>query len=235
MPGRPRAARAMVDEGLLSGRDLARWTVQLILILFGTGIVGGVMASMVGGASVVTFPALLAVGLDPVSATASNLVAVSPGNLLAALLDRSQLPPLNRAFVGLVLASVGGAFVGAVLLLATPARLLEVLIPVLLGFATVLFAFSERITDWLRARAHGARRTGAAHERDQRSDAAAGLGLRRLFRRRRRRAAARRDVDRDRRRLPLRQRDQEPGDEPQHHRRLRPTSSPTARCNGRRR
>jgi uncharacterized membrane protein YfcA len=127
--------------------------VQLVLILFGAGIVGGVMASMVGGASVVTFPVLLAAGLNPVAATASNLVAVSPGNLLAAVMDRSQLPPFNRAFLGLLLASVGGAFVGAVLLLATPARLLETLIPVLLGFATVIFAFSKRITNWLRARA----------------------------------------------------------------------------------
>jgi uncharacterized membrane protein YfcA len=128
-------------------------TLLTILMLFGTGILGGVMAAMVGGASVITFPALLAVGLNPVVATASNLVAVSPGNFIAALLDRSQLPPLNRAFAGLVIASVAGAFVGAMLLLATPARLFEVLIPLLLGFATVLFAFSGRLTQWLRARA----------------------------------------------------------------------------------
>ena len=75
---------------------------------------------MVGGASVITFPVLLAVGLPPVVATASNLVAVSAGNFLAALTDRDQLPPFNRAFVGLVLASVLGAVLGAVLLLATP-------------------------------------------------------------------------------------------------------------------
>jgi len=128
-------------------------TLPTILLLFATGIFGGVMASMVGGASVITFPVLLATGLPPVVATASNLVAVSPGNFLAALADRSQLPSFNRAFVGLIVASVLGAFVGAVLLMATPARLFEVLIPLLLGFATVLFAFSRRITGWLRARA----------------------------------------------------------------------------------
>ena len=117
-------------------------TLQTILLLFATGIVGGVMASMVGGASVITFPVLLATGLPPVVATASNLVAVSPGNFLAALTDRSQLPPLNRAFVGLVAASVLGALAGAVLLMITPAPLFEVLIPLLLGFATVLFALA---------------------------------------------------------------------------------------------
>jgi uncharacterized membrane protein YfcA len=134
-------------------------TLHTVLILFATGIFGGAMAALVGGASILTFPVLLATGLPPVVATASNLVAVSPGNFLAALTDRSQLPPFDRAFVGLVLASVSGAFVGAALLMVTPARLFEVLIPLLLGFATVLFAFAGRITQWLRhrARARGGR------------------------------------------------------------------------------
>jgi uncharacterized protein len=124
-----------------------------VLILLGSGVVGGLMASLVGGASVITFPALLALGLSPVVATASNLVAVSAGNMLAAVTDRKNLPPFNRAFLGLVLASLLGAVFGAVLLLATPVRLFEFLIPLLLGFATVLFALAGRITKWLRARA----------------------------------------------------------------------------------
>jgi len=128
-------------------------TLQTVLILIGTGVIGGLMASLVGGASVITFPALLALGLPPVVATASNLVAVSAGNFVAAVTDRTKLPPFNRAFVGLLLASVLGAVVGAVLLLATPERLFEFLIPLLLGFATVLFAFAGRITAWLRSRA----------------------------------------------------------------------------------
>jgi len=121
--------------------------------MLAAGLVGGLMSSLVGGASVVTFPAMLAVGLSPVVSTASNLVAVSAGNFLAAVTDRGQLPPFNRAFVGLVLASVLGALLGAVLLLATPERMFEQLIPLLLGFATILFAFAGRITQWLRARA----------------------------------------------------------------------------------
>ena len=121
--------------------------------MLAAGLAGGLMSSLVGGASVVTFPAMLAVGMSPVVATASNLVAVSAGNFLAAVTDRGQLPPFNRAFVGLVLASVLGALLGAVLLLLTPVRLFEFLIPLLLGFATILFAFADRITRWLRARA----------------------------------------------------------------------------------
>jgi uncharacterized protein len=127
--------------------------LSTILLLFVSGLGGGIMAAMVGGASVITFPVLLATGLPPVVATASNLIAVSPGNFFAALADRSQLPPFDRAFVGLIAASVLGAFVGAGLLLATPARMFEVLIPLLLGFATVLFAYAGRIVEALRARA----------------------------------------------------------------------------------
>jgi uncharacterized membrane protein YfcA len=129
--------------------------VHTVLILLGTGLAGGLMAAMVGGASVITFPVLLAVGLPPITATASNLVAVSAGNLLAAMTDRGNLPPLNRAFVGLVAASLVGALIGAVLLLATPTRMFEQLIPLLLGFATILFGFAGRITRWMRARAKG--------------------------------------------------------------------------------
>jgi hypothetical protein len=144
-----------VDGGDKPGHDVdsQRMTFHTILILLGTGVIGGLMASMVGGASVITFPVLLTLGLPPVVATASNLVAVSAGNFLAAVTDRAQLPAFNRAFVGLVLASVLGALLGAVLLLATPVRLFEFLIPLLLGFATVLFAFAGHITEWLRKRA----------------------------------------------------------------------------------
>src|SRR3981081_550419 len=116
-------------------------TLNTILILVGTGVIGGLMASLVGGASVVTFPVLLALGLPPVVATASNLIAVSAVLFRAAGTYRAKVPPFNRAFIGLVLAAVLGALLGAILLLATPTRLFEFLIPLLLGFAPVLFAF----------------------------------------------------------------------------------------------
>jgi uncharacterized protein len=82
-----------------------------------------------------------------------NLVALSPGNLLAAIYDRSQLPPFNRSFVALVIASLLGALVGALVLLVTPEHVFEVLVPILLGFATVLFAYAGRISAFVRARA----------------------------------------------------------------------------------
>jgi uncharacterized membrane protein YfcA len=132
-----------------------------IAFLLVAGVVGGIISSLAGGAAVITFPALLATGISPVAATASNTFALMPGNMLAAFYDRSQLPPLGRSFAALVGASLFGALIGATLLRFTPVRLFEGLVPLLLGFATVLFAFGGRISAYLRARADKRGRTGA--------------------------------------------------------------------------
>ena len=124
-------------------------------LLVGTGVVSGMIASMVGGAAIVVYPVLIACGISPQIAAVCNLTALTPATMLAALADRSQLPPFNRAFAGLIVASVVGAALGASLLLLTPERLFAVIVPLLLGFATLLFAFSERIGAWLHARAAG--------------------------------------------------------------------------------
>jgi hypothetical protein len=123
--------------------------------LAATGVVAGIIASIVGGAAVVIDPALIATGVSPQLAAVSNLASVMPGTMLAALVDRSQLPPFDRAFVSLIIASIVGAGIGAAFLLLTPERLFAQIVPLLLGFATLLFAYSERISHWLRKRAEG--------------------------------------------------------------------------------
>jgi len=123
--------------------------------LAATGVVAGIIASIVGGAAVVIYPALIATGVSPQLAAVSNLASVMPGTMLAALVDRSQLPPFDRAFVSLIIASIVGAGIGAAFLLLTPERLFAQIVPLLLGFATLLFAYSERISHWLRKRAEG--------------------------------------------------------------------------------
>jgi uncharacterized membrane protein YfcA len=123
--------------------------------LAGAGVLAGIVATMVGGAAVVVYPALIATGVAPHAAVIGNLVAVTPATMLGALSDRSQLPSFDRAFIGLIVASIAGAALGAVLLLLTPERLFAQIVPVLIGFATLLFAYAERIGQWLRARAEG--------------------------------------------------------------------------------
>ncbi|MBM3527973.1 MAG: sulfite exporter TauE/SafE family protein [Alphaproteobacteria bacterium] len=132
--------------------------VTSVLMLFFAGVIGGSLSGIVGGASLVTFPTLLWVGLSPIAAAASNVCSMLFANIAAALADRSKLPAPDRSFAGLVAASIVGAIAGAALLMVTPARLFEVLVPVLIGFATALFWLSPRVSAWLRARAEAAGR-----------------------------------------------------------------------------
>lgn len=119
------------------------------LMLLAAGVAGGALSALVGGASLVLFPAMLAAGVPPVMAVASNTTAITPGNFLAAMADRSQLPKLDGAFLTLIAVSLAAAIGGAILLMLTPERLFEILVPLLLGFGTLLFAYAKPIGAWL--------------------------------------------------------------------------------------
>jgi uncharacterized membrane protein YfcA len=154
----PRRCRGAKDDDRAAALRVpaafsAPMEIPTVALLLAAGLAGGIISSMVGGAAIITFPTLLAVGLPPAGAIATNLTALTPGNFIAALDDRGVLPPLDRDFVRVILASVAAATVGAALLMQTPARLFTVLVPLLLGFATVLFAYGERVAAWLHARA----------------------------------------------------------------------------------
>jgi len=125
--------------------------IQDALALIGAGAAGGLVTAIAGGASLITFPALLAAGLPPVVANASNTVALAPGNLVATLADRERMPAWDRRLLGLTATAVVGSVAGAALLLATPARAFTALVPVLIGGATILFALSDRIKRWCAA------------------------------------------------------------------------------------
>ena len=128
------------------------------LMLFGAGLAGGIVTAVVGGASLITFPALMAAGLPAIVANASNAVALMPGNFVGGIADLERRPRWDRSFVGLIVVCVTGSVAGAVLLLVTPERAFTVVVPLLIGLATILFAGAGRIRRWILARA--ARPTG---------------------------------------------------------------------------
>lgn len=127
------------------------------LLLFGAGLAGGIVTAIVGGSSLITFPALLVAGLPPIVANVSNTVAVTPGNFMAGLADLERRPRWDRSFLGLMAVCVAGSMAGAALLLLTPEKAFTALVPLLIGFATILFAVSERIRRWIGSRAASAR------------------------------------------------------------------------------
>ena len=116
-----------------------------IFILLAAGFFGGLANSLAGGASLVTFPALLALGLPPVIANASNTLALLPANFMGAYADRLKLPDRDYWFwLGICVALTGGT-IGAVLLLYSSDRFFSVLVPLLIGTATFIFAFGKSI------------------------------------------------------------------------------------------
>lgn len=115
-----------------------------IALLVAAGLIGGAANALAGGGSFFTFPAMLEVGLPPVTANASNAVALYPGRFPSVYAGRRELLQIrSRLFRACAVAALG-SFAGAWLLLVTKERVFAGLIPWLLLFATVLFAFGGR-------------------------------------------------------------------------------------------
>lgn len=128
------------------------------MLLLAAGFAGGTVNAIAGGASFFTFPAMLAVGIPPVAANASNATALVPASLVAAWAQRRDLADAGlRRLPVLALLSVAGGVVGAVLLLVSSDDAFMVAVPFLLLVATALFAFSPRLLAMVRARrpSHG--------------------------------------------------------------------------------
>ncbi|MGD0973579.1 MAG: sulfite exporter TauE/SafE family protein [Candidatus Korobacteraceae bacterium] len=132
------------------------------LILFAAAIVGGIINSVAGGGSFVTFPTLLLTGVPPIQANATNTLALIPGAIAsAAAYHREYAREPWQTIVPLVGTGVVGSLMGAMVLLHTPQQTFLRLIPYLLGGATILFMVSVRITRWVRGHTghHGGKRT----------------------------------------------------------------------------
>ena len=122
------------------------------LLLALAGAAGGVTNALAGGATFFTFPAMIAVGLPPVVANASNAVALWPASVVAACAQAREIASLRRLLPPLLAAAFGGSAVGAALLLTTSDRTFLALVPFLLLAATLLFALSPRLLPYVRAR-----------------------------------------------------------------------------------
>ena len=125
----------------------SEWT---LLALGGFG--AGAMNAIAGGGTFISFPALLAIGLPPVTANASNSVALWPASLASAWAYRRELARYRQHLPRLTLAAFVGGALGGGLLLVTSNALFARLVPWLLLTATLLFALAPRINRWLEAR-----------------------------------------------------------------------------------
>ncbi|WP_330247032.1 sulfite exporter TauE/SafE family protein [Streptomyces sp. NBC_00562] len=115
-----------------------------------TGVAAGVLNSVGGGGTFVALPALVAVGLPPVTANAVARIALVPGAVAGAWVYRRELAPVGAASTtALTATSVAGSGVGACLLLVLPASSFESASPWLLAFATVVLALGRHLSRML--------------------------------------------------------------------------------------
>ncbi len=102
------------------------------------GLGAGILTSTVGVASLLSFPVLVAVGIPPVVANASNTIGLTPGAVSGSLGYRRELREHPRVTTVVLLTCAIGSVAGALLLLALPASVFESVVPWLILVTSVL-------------------------------------------------------------------------------------------------
>jgi uncharacterized protein len=113
--------------------------VARLLVAAVAALLAGVINSVAGGGTLLTFPSLIAAGLSPLAANATSTVALLPASLSAMHGYRGELAGSRRWAIGLALPSFVGGGLGALLLLHTSNATFERVVPWLVLGATVLF------------------------------------------------------------------------------------------------
>jgi uncharacterized protein len=121
-------------------------------VLLGAGFVAGAMNAVAGGGTFVTLPALTLAGLPPTVGNASSTVALFPATLASWRAYRNDVRPLENVGTGtLLMLSLVGGLIGALLLLSTSERAFIRIVPWLLLAATIALASGPRLGQALRA------------------------------------------------------------------------------------
>jgi uncharacterized protein len=130
------------------------------LTVFAAAFAAGTINSIAGGGTLISFPALLGIGLTGQQANVTSTLALWPGSIGGFYGHREDLKGTRRFAMRLVPPSIAGALVGAGLMLATPAKTFDHLIPWLILTATLLMAANDSISKAL-GHVHGGERSAA--------------------------------------------------------------------------
>jgi len=120
-------------------------TIYRLIALLGAGLGGGLAGTVASVASVVSYPALLALGLPPLAANVTHTVSMIfsvPGSFLAA---RTELSGQRHRIVAISAIMAAGGAVGAAVLLLAPPGAFDLVVPVLVGAAAVLIVLQPRL------------------------------------------------------------------------------------------
>lgn len=113
-------------------------------MVFLAGLCAGVQNALAGGGSFITLPALILAGLSPLAANITSTVALFPGQVTSGLAGRQLISGVGKlSFRVLFALSIVGGAVGGLLLLNTPLSVFARLVPWLVLFATIVFAWGN--------------------------------------------------------------------------------------------
>jgi uncharacterized protein len=115
-------------------------------LVFLAAAVGGAINAVAGGGTLITFPAVVALGVPPLAANATSTVALWPGSLASMWTFRGELAGTRAWLVWFTAPSILGGVTGALLLLFTPSGRFEAIVPFLVLAATLLFLLQRTIT-----------------------------------------------------------------------------------------
>jgi uncharacterized membrane protein YfcA len=122
-------------------------------LLTAAGICAGLINSVAGGGSFLTFPTLVFLGVPSVIANATSTVALFPGVLASAWAYRTDFQRLEKIPVKpAVIVSIGGGIAGALMLLFTAQTTFDAIIPWILLMATAALAFGPKVSRVLNKR-----------------------------------------------------------------------------------
>lgn len=130
-----------LDE-LFNGFPFDPWQVIVIVI---AGLWAGLINTIVGSGTLVTFPVLVTMGVPPVTATMSNAMGLIAGNITGAWGYRSKLKGAEQTLYQLIPCSVAGAVVGAILLMQLPEKVFSYTAPLLIVLALGCVIFQPRL------------------------------------------------------------------------------------------
>ncbi len=120
------------------------------LVIGAAAFVAGGINSIAGGGTLISFPALMYIGVSPVMANATNTVAIWPGSFAGVLGFREDIKKLQHWLLWLMIPSLLGGFAGAMILLRTPEKTFARIVPLLILGATLLLAAQEMISRHLK-------------------------------------------------------------------------------------
>jgi uncharacterized membrane protein YfcA len=115
-----------------------------LIILFLVAVWAGIQNALAGGGTFLTLPALMLTGMSALAANITSTIALFPGQITSSWAGRSHVAGAGGlSFRALVVISLAGGIVGAILLLVTPSDIFKALVPWLVLFATSVFAYGS--------------------------------------------------------------------------------------------